>query len=379
MSARESIKGYLYQTLIALLQMLEDERWTNLSIEPKELDEKVDIFWSGETNKAIQVKSSKGRINEIDARSYISELKEVFSNANSYELVLCAHVTADLKNGDLLDGATVYINNAHPIDMTQQAAQRLDTFLHRHGISRTPPLIRELLTRALISQLIEFSTVGNAISRADFEDQIKAWVLACYPEAARNARFSMCEVAHGPCVLMLKRMIDPRTGTHAGSEEVEFVSDLYFVNASPEPSIIQYVVFSFTVDGGRHFCPPRFFYYPDKIDKSIPPEKLRDDQKGLEIWGPICVPPKGVEHRKLVACSLRSEVSIDFLIKNRTSAIVIEVFIKYQHLDTFILAHAFDPNILFDELFVKKHSIAYRIPDIEEDEDALRHPIRSVQ
>jgi hypothetical protein len=380
MSARESIKGYLYQTLIALLKMLEDDQWTTLSIEPKELDEKVDIFWSGETNKAIQVKSSKRQINKINAKSYIAELKDGYSNANSsYELVLCAHVTGDLKNGDVIDGATVRINNAHPIDMTQQAAQCLDTFLHRHGISQTPPLVRELLTRALISRLIDFSTDGNAITRADFEEQIKAWVLACYPEAARNARFSMCEVANGHCRMSLERLIDPRTGTHAEKEELQFISELYFVNASPEPSIIQYVVFSFTVDGGRHFCLPRFFFYPAKIDESIPPEKRRDDQQGLEIWGPICVPPKGVEHRKLVASSLNSEVSIDFLKEIRNSDIVIEVFVKYQHLDTHILAHAFDPNILFDELFDKKACIAYRLPCIEEDEDAIRQPIRRMQ
>jgi len=376
MSARESIKGYLYQTLIALLQMLDDDRWTTLSIEPKELDEKVDIFWSGTTKKAVQVKSSKGRINEIYAKSCIAELKNGYPNAESYELVLCAHVTADLKNGDLLDEATVRINNSHPIDMTQQAAQRLDTFLHRHGISQTSPLVRELLTRALTSKLIDFSTDGDEITRANFEDQIKAWVLVCYPDAARNARFSMCEFANGSCHMQLKRMLDPITGTLAEREEIVFVSDLYFVNATPEPSIIQAIVFSFTVNEGRHFCVPLFFFYPDKIDKSIPPENRRDDQQGLEIFGPICVPPKCVEYRKLYAQSLRSEVSIDFLKNNRKSGIVIEVFAKYQHLDTYILAHAFDPNILFDELFEKKECIAYKLPDIEEDEYAILHPIR---
>ena len=186
MSARESIQGYLFQTLIALLQMLDDEKWSTVAIEAKELDEKVDIYWEGSRSKAIQVKSSRSRVNSADARGYIQDLKSHHSDADDYELVLCAHVTADLKNGDQLEGAILRIDNSHPLALTQQAAHRLDTFLHRHSISQTPPIIRELLTRALISRLIDFSTTGAGIKRQEFEDQVKLWLLACYPEAARN-------------------------------------------------------------------------------------------------------------------------------------------------------------------------------------------------
>jgi hypothetical protein len=267
------------------------------------------------------------------------------------------------------------INNSEPIDLTQQAAQRLDTFLHRHSISQTPPLIRELLTRALISQLIEFSTGGIGISRTEFEEQLKSWVLICYPEAARNSRFSICEVTNGPCHMMLTKTTDVNTGKLNDYEELQFVSDLYFVNASKAPSIIQFVMLSLTVAGTRHFFIPRFFFDPTKVDTTRPPEELADHQKGLEIFQPICVVPKGVEHRKLVASSLRSEVSSKFLSDNRDSEFLIEVFIKYHHLDFYFLAHTFNPNILFDELFTIKQSIAYYQPDIEQDEEALRQPI----
>jgi hypothetical protein len=375
MSARESIKGYLYQTLIALLQMLDDDTWSTVSIEPKEVDEKVDIYWEGTQTIAMQVKSSKSRINKTSAQRYAEDLTSHYPNAHKYELILCAHVTSELKNGESLAGATLRINNSQPIDLTQQAAQRLDTFLHRHSISQTPPLIRELLTRALISRLIDFSTGGMGISRTEFEEQIKSWVLICYPEAARNSRFSMCEVANGPCHMMLIKTINVNTGQPSDDEELQFISDLHFVNVSNEPSIIQFVVFSLTVAGIRHFFIPRFFYDPTKVDTTHPPEQLADHQKGLEIFQPICVVPKGIEHRKLVASSLRSEVSSKFLLDNRNSEFLIEVFVKYYHLDSYLLAHAFNPNILFDELFKIKQSIAYYLPDIEQDKEALRQPI----
>jgi hypothetical protein len=375
MSARESIKGYLYQTLIALLNMLDDDTWSTVAIEPKEVDEKVDIYWEGPQTIAMQVKSSKRRISKSVAQKYVEDLTTHYPDANKYELVLCAHVVSELKNGELLNGAVLRINNSQPIDLTQQAAQRLDTFLHRHSISQTPPLIRELLTRALISRLTDFSTDGTGISRAEFEDLIKSWVLACYPEAARNARFSMCEVANGPCHMKLQRLIDASTGSPHDYEELLFISDLYFVNVSNEPSIIQFVVFSLTVGGVRHFFIPRFFFDPTKVDITRPPEQLADHQKDLEVFQPICVVPKGVEYRKLVAFSLRSEISSKFLLDNRNLEFLLEVFVKYQHLDSYFLAHAFNPNILFDELFTKKESIAYYQLDIEQDEEALSQPI----
>jgi hypothetical protein len=375
MSARESIKGYLYQTLIALLQMLDDDTWSTVAIEPKELDEKVDIYWEGTQTTAMQVKSSKSRINKMEAQRYVADLTSNYPNANKYELVLCAHVVMELKNGDSLDGATLRINNSQPIDLTQQAAQRLDTFLHRHSISQTPPLIRELLTRALISCLIDFSTEGTSISRTEFEEQIKSWVLICYPDAARNSRFSMCEVANGPCHMMLRKTIDSNTGKPNDYEELQFISDLHFVNASKAPSIIQFVMFSLTVDGVRHFFIPRFFFDPTKVDNTLSPERRADHQNGIEIFQPICIVPKGVEHRKLVASSLRSEVSSKFLSDNRNSEFLIEVFVKYHHLDFYFLAHTFNPNILFDELFARKDSIAYYQPDIEQDEEALRQSV----
>jgi hypothetical protein len=82
MSARESIKGYLYQTLIALLQMLDDDTWNTVAIEPKELDEKVDIYWEGSQTIAMQVKSSKNRINKNTAQKYVEDLTGNYPNAN---------------------------------------------------------------------------------------------------------------------------------------------------------------------------------------------------------------------------------------------------------------------------------------------------------
>ena len=375
MSARESIQGYLYQTLIALLQMLDDEAWSTVAIEPKELDEKVDIFWDGTRRKATQVKSSRSRVNRADAIGYIEDLKSHHAGADDYELVLCAHVTAELKNGDHLDGVILKIDNSHPLALTQQAAQRLDNFLHRHSISQTPPIIRELLTRALISRLIDYSTAGAGITRDEFEEQVKSWLLACYPEAAKNSRFSMCEIANGPCDMKISRLKNSLTGQPASHEELVFVLDLYFVNASNEPSIIQFVVPSLTVNGHRHFFVSRFFFDPTKVNNTRPPDQLDDHEKGLEIFQPICVVPKGVERRKIVAFSLRSEISREFIRENVNSEFVLEVFVKYQHVESYFLAHAFHPNILFDELLDKGQSIAYWVPDIEQDVDALNQPV----
>jgi hypothetical protein len=53
-----ALRGFLVQTLIALLEALNDDPpWTNVTLEPKLDSEKVDILWAYRdgTTKAVQV------------------------------------------------------------------------------------------------------------------------------------------------------------------------------------------------------------------------------------------------------------------------------------------------------------------------------------
>ena len=58
---QSAIRGFLVQTLIALLEALKDKPpWTSVTLEPNLTSDKVDILWAYRdgSKKAVQVKSS---------------------------------------------------------------------------------------------------------------------------------------------------------------------------------------------------------------------------------------------------------------------------------------------------------------------------------
>jgi hypothetical protein len=59
MNGQYAIKGYLLQSLVALLDSFETE-WETICVEPNDESEKVDIKWTynNNTTKSVQVKSS---------------------------------------------------------------------------------------------------------------------------------------------------------------------------------------------------------------------------------------------------------------------------------------------------------------------------------
>jgi hypothetical protein len=63
-----AIRGYLIQTLTALLEALDDQQpWTSVTLEPNLESHKVDILWQyPDRTKAVQVKSSQNPFAEAD-------------------------------------------------------------------------------------------------------------------------------------------------------------------------------------------------------------------------------------------------------------------------------------------------------------------------
>ena len=69
MNGQYAIKGYLIQSLVALLDSFETE-WEKISVEPNDESEKVDILWIFKEGrrKVVQVKSSKNTITFSSAK-----------------------------------------------------------------------------------------------------------------------------------------------------------------------------------------------------------------------------------------------------------------------------------------------------------------------
>jgi hypothetical protein len=100
-------RGYLVQTIIALLESLGDDTWESVKIEPNVSSHKVDILWDGRTaKKAVQVKSSINQIGKAEAERWASELKSGVS-ADSYELVLVGPCTQSVLDMGSTHGVSI--------------------------------------------------------------------------------------------------------------------------------------------------------------------------------------------------------------------------------------------------------------------------------
>jgi hypothetical protein len=132
-SGSASVRGYLLQTIICLLDALQgDSGWKSLTLEPHLESDKIDVIWHypiPQGAKATQVKSSQNQINKSQAVQWAEELSSSVEAA-SYELILigpCSQGVVSL--GEVRD---VEIPPPKSLDVTgliEQAAHRLDRYL----------------------------------------------------------------------------------------------------------------------------------------------------------------------------------------------------------------------------------------------------------
>ena len=73
-----AIRGFLVQTLIALLEAVKDKPpWISVTLEPNLTSDKVDILWEYRdgSRKAVQVKSSQNPFSKAEVQQWAAELK----------------------------------------------------------------------------------------------------------------------------------------------------------------------------------------------------------------------------------------------------------------------------------------------------------------
>ena len=88
MGGKEGNRGYLVQTIIALLESLNDDTWISVTIEPEHISEKVDVKWEGPSFRRLaQIKSSINQIGKSDAEQWATELSASLDNCTC-ELIL---------------------------------------------------------------------------------------------------------------------------------------------------------------------------------------------------------------------------------------------------------------------------------------------------
>ena len=90
MSGIDSQRGFIYQTIVAMIDCLERNDWDAVKIEPLTMDEKVDIhlYKKGMILSAIQVKSSKNAFQRSDVDRWLKAVKADAAAAKEVHLYL---------------------------------------------------------------------------------------------------------------------------------------------------------------------------------------------------------------------------------------------------------------------------------------------------
>jgi formylglycine-generating enzyme required for sulfatase activity len=175
-----AIRGFLIQTLIALLDALDKpQTWLSVTLEPNVDSDKVDVLFEfPDRVKAIQVKSSKNPFSKADIERWAGEL-EAWNKADDYELILIGNLASAAVAKVTLVGQ-VEVPPPKNLDLgafKEQAAHRLDKFLRDHGLPCGAAHSREMLAGALAEELATLSTRGTALTYDDLVDLFKKWIL----------------------------------------------------------------------------------------------------------------------------------------------------------------------------------------------------------
>lgn len=171
MNGQYSIKGYLLQSLVALLDSFETD-WETVCVEPNDESEKVDIKWtySNRTVKAVQVKSSKNLITHSAAKKWSKELEDSTPNAN-LELVLVGEMI-DNKINNKIGNVNVVKKSLSIDDFGDIILTKINTFFEKNGKNTVAPSLGKLFVFALNQQILQNSVLGKAVSRDNFNEEL---------------------------------------------------------------------------------------------------------------------------------------------------------------------------------------------------------------
>ncbi len=175
MNGQYAIKGYLLQSLVALLDSFETD-WETVCVEPNDESEKVDILWTykGGKKKVVQVKSSKNVISFSVAKKWADELSVKSPNADEYELTLVGYVDPQLRKlpNSTIDKVVVVNKELSIEDFEAVIIQKINSFFDKKGKNVISPKLGQMFVRALNAQILQESVIGKTIEHSEFENNL---------------------------------------------------------------------------------------------------------------------------------------------------------------------------------------------------------------
>lgn len=181
MGGQHSLRGYLVQTIITVIDSLNDKDWNSVTIEPNKESEKVDIRWlyTNGDKKVAQVKSSINIFKYFAAQKWCNELEANVSDATHYQLILVGHPDEKLNGVEKIGKVNIAPFKSMNIgSLLDEASVRIDKFYEQNGKGKITSSVRELLVKALIQEMNFNAITGKEIFRSEFESLLIEWIIS---------------------------------------------------------------------------------------------------------------------------------------------------------------------------------------------------------
>jgi hypothetical protein len=207
MGGQDGIRGYIYQTIISVIQFLRRPEWVFFAIEPTTEKEKVDIICedAGGSQYCHQVKSSINNFTQPEIIRWLTAMTEDVQAANAYHLILI---------GTVSDSTKGFINSFNkrkeiaglPEPLQQKRGQisvellpfhtdmleakirdEMFKFLEEHDYNLLHSSM-QYIAGGLIYQFLQFSILGKKVTRQEIEQYILQWVTNNYGKELSKSR-----------------------------------------------------------------------------------------------------------------------------------------------------------------------------------------------
>lgn len=168
MNGQYSIKGYIYQSLVALLDSFKSD-WESICVEPNDESEKVDIRWNYPDGRisVVQVKSSKNLFHLSAIKKWGEELESATPNAHEYKLVLIGNVAESVSSK--IGNVIIESKNMSIEDFQSIIMQKINSFYEDNGKTSISSKLCKLFAQALNHVILVNSVTGKVVSRDEFK------------------------------------------------------------------------------------------------------------------------------------------------------------------------------------------------------------------
>ncbi|MBD1424025.1 hypothetical protein [Sphingobacterium arenae] len=199
MSGRDSIRGYIFQTITSVIASFNRGLWDYCKVEPATEKDKVDILFYKDDGISLcqQIKSSVNNFEKPDIIEWIVSMANDVPSSEQYELVLIGTASSRVNGyinkintkketiGEEPISVKITLWPFDPDTLESRIRDNLHSFFSQEGYTVTHSDL-ELMTGALIYQFFQFSIVEEKVSHQQFREKLLGWAKSNYPKLLKS-------------------------------------------------------------------------------------------------------------------------------------------------------------------------------------------------